>query len=203
MQGPAAAAAQHHQVLDLCIDHIKDVVLLMRVSLASRGASGRVKAHVQQQLPSLVEQTITAGVQSVNKQKSYNQQPGLSRDYILAVTHPLQWVLSSAGPTWAHVCTAVNTAAAKAALLRTSPVIPKELQEDLSDVAFEQGLQLDMPELVEASKQRVAGLDMWISAANRSSGGFHIMSSVPEQVLWLHRVCCMGMPGKQKVRLFG
>jgi hypothetical protein len=72
-------------------------------------------------------------------------------------------LLSSAGPT------AVNTAAAKASLLRTRPIIPAELQEDLSDAAIRQGLQLDMPDLVEASKQRVAGLDMWISAANRRS----------------------------------
>jgi hypothetical protein len=88
----------------------------------------------------------------------------------------------------------MNTAVAKAALLRTSTLIPAELQEDLADVAFEQGLQLDMPELVEASKYRVAGLDMWISAANRSSGGSHI--SAPQQVLWLDRVCDMGTSGK-------
>jgi hypothetical protein len=187
MQEPAAAAAQH-KVLDLCIHHMNDAFLLLRVSLVSRDASCCVKAHVQQQLPSLVGHTITAGVQSVDRHNPYNRQIRLSRDYTLAVTQPLQWLLSLAGRA------AVNTAAAKAALLRTSPLIPAELQEDLADVAVEQGLLLDMPELVEASKQRVAGLDMWISAANRSSGGSH--SSAPEQVLWLDRVCDMGPSGK-------
>jgi hypothetical protein len=180
MQGPAAAAAQHHQVLDLCIDHINDAEFLMSVWMVSRDASGRVKARVQQQLPSLVEQTITAGVHRVNKRELYPGQVRRSLDYIQAVTLPLRWLLSSAGPA------AVNTAAAKASLLRTSPIIPAELQEDLSDAAIRQGLQLDMPDLVEASKQRVAGLDMWISAANRRSDE---SSSVPKQVLWLESVC--------------
>jgi hypothetical protein len=165
-----AAAKQHRQVLDLCIGCIYDTKTLLCVSLADREAHGHVTEHVQQQLPSLVRKAVTTGLEDMRLTLEGNLLEDFDTDYEDAVEQPLQWLLRAAGTA------AVNTAAVAAVLLNVLQLIPEkgDLQRYMCDAAIESGFQLDMQQLVEASKQRVKGLDKWIHAAGRAGASYSI-----------------------------
>jgi hypothetical protein len=170
MDSSAAATTQHRQVLALCVGYLYDTKTLINVSLASFEAHILVTEQVQHQLPSLVQQTITAGV------KHAQPPPGALLTWNIGhVIQPLQWLLSTAGAA------AINTPAVAAALLHASPRIPAVLQAVLPDMVCARGLQLSMQQLAHAAKRRVKGLGMWIWAADRNPGSY----SDTAQMAWL------------------
>jgi hypothetical protein len=168
MDERTAAAKQHRQVLQLCIACTYDAKTLLCVSLADREAQGHVTEHVQKQLPSLVNKAVTAGLEDLRLTLEGEFPEGMDSDYEDMVEQPLRWLLRAAGAA------AVNTAAVAAALLNVLPLIPeiRDLQEHICDAAIESGFQLHMQHLVEASKQRVKGLDEWIWAGGRAGASY-------------------------------
>jgi Trp operon repressor len=148
---------QHQQVLSLCMPCAEDTKTLLRYGMISKLMRDEVRAYTQQELPSLIAAAITAGLEhgkSLPKHGKSTSQAALD-----SISNPLKWLLSTAGPA------AVAAPAVTNVLLRVTQDIPNELHESIPEMAFECGLQLTADQLLESSKQRVRGTEMWINAA--------------------------------------
>jgi hypothetical protein len=159
----SASTQCHDHALELCIPYITDTTTLLRVSLASHEQHAQVALHVQQQLPSVVEQTVVAGVQCLNRPDADEEQKWAFK---CCARRSLAWVLSTAGPV------VVGIAAVAETLLRLSadnPTILKSYQ--LPSIALKHGLQLTMQHLVDLSQQRVKFLHVWLAALGSRQRG--------------------------------
>jgi hypothetical protein len=166
---------QQQQVLSLCVPFISIVKDFIRVSVVSKQTRDDVVVYVQQQLPSLVDAAVTAGLLP-DSPLTRNYWGSTTKTALDGITRPLKWLLSTAGPA------VVGAPAVAYTLLRVTQDIPRELHDALPAMACQYGLQLSIPQLVAASKQQLRGMDKWIKAAGKQMLADNIASGGTDDI---------------------
>jgi hypothetical protein len=151
MMAEQAAPAAHHwqHVLEPCIDYIDNAATLLRVLLAGHAQKSHVVGSVQQHLPRLLRHELAA-----------LQTRECTPIQVASVLAPVDWLLITAG------CAAVNTPAVAETLLSAPVASSIPVQRALPGLCMLHGLRVSLQQVVEASRQRIKRLDLWLQAAH-------------------------------------